>query len=177
MAAAEQIAKQFGNRNQPAAVIAQIDDQFGHTLRFEGGEGVAKRRISGIDESAQVDVANLARAFGQHLGTIARRNRSDGVIGLGCGDCAGGAAVDDLQRAGGPGGRWSEGIGHRLRAAAGEQRCDGLHGAGAGADRGDLNPAIKPGGEARRAFKCFGHIKPPVGAVIDQADAKARARS
>src|SRR3546814_783041 len=66
-----QVAHQFGHAHQPAAVVAQVDDDFGHALRLELAEGIAQLVCRGIDdEGAQIEIADLLAAIVEDLDPV-----------------------------------------------------------------------------------------------------------
>jgi hypothetical protein len=69
---AHQVAHQLCRRDQPAAIVAQVDDDVGDALRPEARERLAQRRVGGRDEGAQVDVADVPPAIGDDLRAVAR---------------------------------------------------------------------------------------------------------
>src|SRR3546814_13709545 len=60
---AQQVAQQIRRRNETAAIITEIDDEVGDTLRAEIGEGVRQLAVRRRDEGAQVQIAIAAAAL------------------------------------------------------------------------------------------------------------------
>ena len=170
--AAEQVAEQFGNRDQPAAVVAQIDHDLADPLRAEPGECGTQRRIGGIDERAQVDVADLGSPVVEDLRTVARRNRSDLVRALGHGKVLGDPAGDHAQDFGDARRARSERRRDPGRTFGGEDRGHGPQSRRAVADGDDLGPAVDTGGKRGSAFVSLDHEEPGVDRVVAQADAE-----
>ncbi len=56
------------HRDEPAAVVAEVQDELGRPLVAELGEGGVEGLDRGLDEVAEVDVADPARAGVQHRG-------------------------------------------------------------------------------------------------------------
>src|SRR3546814_19014493 len=70
---------QIRRRNETAAIITEIDDDVGDTLRAEIGEGVRQLAVRRRDEGAQVQIAIAAAALADHLGAVAVRNRVERI--------------------------------------------------------------------------------------------------
>jgi hypothetical protein len=168
---AEQIAHQFGDRDQAAAIIAVIDDHLRDACVPEALEGLAQGGIGGVDEGAQIDVTDAPSAFLDDPRAVAAGNRRDREIRLGDGDVSHAARILDAKHAGGAGGIGAK---RTRNAALGSHDIGGAAQIGlAGADRQDLGAAIDAGRQGRRAFKGFGNEDPAGSGVRGQAHAEA----
>src|SRR3546814_19814484 len=76
------LAEQFGDRDEAAAIVAQVDDDVGDPLVAERLESGAQLRRGRADKGAQVDIAIIAHARSAHLRAIAVGNRVDVILGL-----------------------------------------------------------------------------------------------
>src|SRR5690606_21789844 len=70
---AHQIAHQRSDIDQPAAVIAQVDNQLSHALRLEVGKGRAEVGLRSVDKCAQVKIADPTAAIEEYFRSEERR--------------------------------------------------------------------------------------------------------
>ena len=70
--AADQAGEVLGHADQPAAVVAQVEDELGRAGVAEGGERLVERRHRRLDEVAEHDVADLAAVDLVELGQLTR---------------------------------------------------------------------------------------------------------
>ena len=174
--AAEQIAQHLGGRDEAAAIIAQVEDDVGHALRLETGEGVAQRLLGRQDEGAQIDIADAAAAIVDHPRAIAVRYRHQVEVAFGhrYGPRAG--RVGNAQQPGRAGAIRPHRIGHGIGTARREQRRHAAHVGDAGADLQYLRAAIDAGGERRAVLERFDDEQAGGPAVGCEAQAEAGAR-
>jgi hypothetical protein len=64
-----------GGGDAPAAVVAQVDDQFGGAIGLDGIQPRRQRRLGLDDEILQRDIADLAPLSCEHLRGGHRRER------------------------------------------------------------------------------------------------------
>src|SRR3546814_18899757 len=74
-APAQQVAEQFGDRDEAAAIVAQVDDDVGDPLVAERLESGAQLRRGRADKGAKVDIAIIAPARSDTLRAIAAGNQ------------------------------------------------------------------------------------------------------
>src|SRR3546814_1869549 len=71
------VAEQFGDRDEAAAIVAQVDDAAGDPLVAERLESGAQLRRGRADKGAQVDIDIISPARSDPIPAIAVANRVD----------------------------------------------------------------------------------------------------
>jgi hypothetical protein len=70
--AEQQVVHQLGDRDEAAAIVAEIDDHLVDALRLELRKGAAQGRIGWADEGAQVHISDLLAIIVDNPRAVAR---------------------------------------------------------------------------------------------------------